>query len=288
MKRFIKKIACLIIITPFAFVIMNYIYFGTLNYLIHTYRIAGEVFYVIDKAEYNSGRETVYIGGSLCNQIWPQNHDSENIAHLGCNNGIMAAGNYLLLKKYLEHNQQTKEVYYLILPESLCYGDYSYPYFVIPFLDSDNIKLLEHETREVLYKKFGKFFVTNSHIKYFFLNNIELMKICLDFIKDKSDKINTSHRLSKTSITYLAKIRELCQEHNVKIFILPLPMADTSKNYGWDEYEQDIIKYGFKDLFGNFVEKIHYYPENWFSDGVHFKPQILDQHREEIADAILR
>ena len=281
MIRFIKKIAAAILIFALSIAAFSFININGL---------AGEVFYVIDKAEKNSGCPVVYLGDSVCNQIWPQKDTNEKICYLGCNQAISTAGTYLLLKNYLEHNPQTKEAYYMLVPDDLENDlnlDFTYQYFVIPFFEGDNINLLAQETIDMLYYKFGQLFLENKIIKEILLNNNLFMKLYLSHVQSKPEK-TYRHRLSRTTIIYLNKIRELCKEHDVKFLVRPLPMADTEKKHGWEYLQQDINDNGFNDLFGNFMQKIHYYPEDWFGDGVHFKKGILEQHRDEIINLIMQ
>ena len=287
MTRFIKKIIAAVLIFALS-IVAAFIIFALIG--ANVTGLAGEVFYVIDKSEKNSGCPVVYLGDSVCNQIWPQNEESEKICYLGCNQAITTAGTYLLLKKYLEHNPQTKEAYYIIVPRNLANNlnlNFTYQYFVIPFLDDANINLLTQETRELLYDKFGRLFLESKIIKGTLLNNNLLMKMYLSHIQRKPEKIY-NHKLSRTAIIYLEKIRELCRECNVKFLVRPIPMADNEKNYGWEDLQQDINNYNFNDLFGDFLQKIYYYPEDWYRDGVHFKPDILKQHRGEIRELIMQ
>ena len=286
MKKFLKKFA-LIISTSTTLILA--VYMAMYLSSSHVTGLAGEVFYVIEKAGHNSGHPAVILGDSVCNQVFPQREDSENITHLGCNQAITPAGTFLLLKKYLEHNPQTQEVFYIVLPGTISNNmnlNYTYQYFVIPFMNGENVNFIEEETRQELYEKFGKFFVENGYIKNFLLNNNFFMDKYISYIRKKQEK-RYAHRISRAGEIYLAKIRELCREHNAELHILPLPMADVPKNYGWDDFRNDISAYGFDDIFGDFIERIHYYPEDWFGDGVHFKKEILEQHIGEIRNKIM-
>ncbi|MBQ7594649.1 MAG: hypothetical protein IJU48_09895 [Synergistaceae bacterium] len=287
MKKFIAKLS-LIILTSTASIALVYLILLCLSS--NVTGLAGEVFYVIEKAEHNSGRPFVILGDSVCNQVWPQNKDSENFSHLGCNQAITPCGTYLLLKKYLENNPQTKNAYYIIIPGSLgndLYMNYTYQYFLIPFLNDENMNLIEAETREMLYHKFGKFFVHNGYIKDSLLNNNFFMRQYLACIQKKPEKKYVK-RLSPTAIIYLNKMRDLCREHNVNFYVCPLPVKDIPENHDWENFNQDVKDFDFEDLLGDFTEKITYYPEDWFSDHVHFKHDILEQHRDEIIASVLK
>ena len=250
---------------------------------------APEVFYILEKAEHNSGLPAVILGDSVCNQLWPQQEDSPQFSHLGCNQAITPAGTYLLLRKYLEHNPQTKDVFYIICPQSLGNDlnvNHTYQYFVIPFINNENIKLLDNETVLKLYSKFGEIFVLNKYIKTFLLNNNLFMKQYVNHVRVQAEQKYT-HRLSPTAIIYLRKIRSLCSGNNIKLHILPLPMPDITENHNWKAFSEDVVNYGLDDILGNFVNNIRYYPDDWFSDGVHFKQDILKQHINEIKNVVM-
>lgn len=286
MRKFLHKIM-LAIFTSSVSVIAIYAVVLMLPFRISD--LAHEVFYTIEKAGHNSERSGVILGDSVCAQLWPYREDSPNISHLGCNQAITPAGTYMLLKKYLEHNPQTKEVFYIVRPQSLGNDlnlNYTYQYFVIPFINMESMKLLDEETCEKLYNKFGKFFVENAYIKRFLLNNNLFMKIYLRYIMSQPEK-KYIHRLSRTAIIYLPKIRSLCSERNIKLSILPLPIPDTSENYGWENFAQDVKDYGFEDILAEFTQKIHYCPDDWYRDGSHFKPTILKQHLGELRALVM-
>lgn len=251
--------------------------------------LAREVFYVIEKAGRNSGKPAVILGDSVCNQLWPQDKDSPNIAHLGCNQAITPAGTYILLSKYLANNPQTQEVYYIIRPQSLGNDmnlNYTYQYFVIPFVNAENMSLIEPETMRMLYDKFGKFFVHSSYMKTFLLNNNLFMGQYINHVKAQTER-RYFHRLSRTAIIYLPKIHRLCEEHGAKLIVLPLPVPDTEDNYGWNDFDDDVRNCGFEDILGGFTERIHYCPEEWYVDGSHFKREILEAHIDKLRGLVM-
>lgn len=251
--------------------------------------LAEEVFYVIEKAGHNSGKPAVILGDSVCNQLWPQRKDSQQFSHLGCNQAITSAGTYILLKKYLANNPQTKEVYYIIRPQSLGNDmnlNYTYQYFVIPFINNENMKLIDDETKQKLYDKFGKFFVENCYAKKLLHSNHLFMSQYINHVKSKAEK-KYFHRLSRTTIIYLSKIRDLCRKHDARLTVLPLPLPDTEENHGWGDFDADVREYGFDNVLGDFTKRIHYCPDEWYFDGSHFKPKILEEHTDELRNWVM-
>lgn len=286
MRKFLIKTALILLLSTLSIVV---VYFLLFIFSLNVSGLASEAFYVVEKARHNSGKTAVILGDSVCSQLWPRKKDSANISHLSCNQAITTAGTYILLRKYLANNPQTETVYYIVRPQSLGNDmnlNYTYQYFVIPFMNDENADLIDDETRQKLYDKFGKFFVENSYVKSSLLNNNLFMAQYINHVKNKTEK-KYIHRLSRTAVIYLPKIRELCREHNVKLKILPLPLPDTEENYGWEKFDDDVKEYGFDDILGDFTKKIHYCPEEWYSDGSHFKLEILEQRIDELRSYVM-
>lgn len=287
MKRFIKKVISLLL----ASVIGISLFYGLLCIMGGNITgLAAEAFYAREKAQKMNDCTIVYLGDSVCKQLWDEyDEDEDGICHIGCNQAITPAGSYLLLREYLENNPQTEQAYYIVRPQTLANDiglQFSYQYFVIPFLDEDNFELLEEETQEIIYSKFGKKFVRSKLIKTLLLNNNALMQKYLNYVQSQSETINT-HRMSRTTVVYLKKMRELCKQNNVELIVRACPLSDAKDNQDWDDFENDITIYGFEDLLGGFIEDITYYPEDWFRDGTHFTKEILQEYGESIRKSVL-
>ena len=126
----------------------------------------------------------------------------------------------------------------------------------------------------------------NDYVKKFLRDNNFFMKLYLRYVQNRPEK-QYLHRLSRTALIYLPKIRTLCSEHNIKLYILPLPIPDTSENKGWELFKQDVKDYSLEDILGSFIDEIHYCPDDWYRDGSHFKPDILEQHIEELKAMVM-
>ena len=261
--------------------------------------LGDEVLYVTRKAEVNSGCSKVIIGDSVANQLWPQETSGDDICYMTSNQAITAAGDYLLLYHYLESNPQTKEVYLALRPQSLSNDiniDKSFQYFVIPFANSGNAKLLDTDTRTKLDSRFGKFWINSKYAQWTLLNNNFLLSEYLKTVEKKNpdlvinDDDSTNryyHRISPTGQIYLEKIIELCDSKNIKLSVVPSPLMDTADNYGWEGYSEDIEAFGFDEVLGSYLDSVDYYPEEMFMDGIHFSESALKENREAIANKII-
>lgn len=287
MSRFVKKTLCLFILSGIAIcgiIIITPIFDPV------TGTLAREVFWARKKAQTANECTVVYMGDSVCNQLWDEfDEDTDEICHIGCNQAITPVGSYLLLHEYLENHPQTKEVYYFVRPQTIAndiWIDFSYQYFVIPFCDVNNWALLDNETQEEIYNRFGEQFVDNQWLKTILLNNSLLMKCYLNRIQVQLEEHET-HRISKAAAVYITKMRNLCDEYGINLHVKPNPLSDVDENYGWEKFEQDIKDYNLEDLLGGFIESIPYYPDNWFSDKMHFTKDILEKYGDDIRESVL-
>ena len=251
-------------------------------------KLAPEVFYAINKSRQSNEADTVYLGDSVSNQLWNQRTDESGICHLASNQAITVCGNYFLLLNYLEANPQTKTVYYIVRPQSLAndfWTNHTYQYFVVPFYDEINQEKVEPKSLELLYSKFGKLFVENKLIVRILANNNALLNRYLSSIQANDSE--EQNRVSYVSAVYLKKMEEACQEHDVELKILAGPLADTEENRDWTRFEQDIKDFDLTEVMGEFLDGLTYYPEEWFSDGVHFTGKMIEEHGNEIRAAVL-
>lgn len=246
-------------------------------------------YYAISKASEPNNCSDVILGDSVCNQIWNQKENLGELCTLSSNQAITPCGSYLLLHTYLDAHPSTKTVYYAVRPQSLAndmWTNFTYQYFVLPFYNDENLPLIEDETKELLYEKFGKPFVTNQYLKMILSHNQRLQDIYLARVQTGDNDV--TNRLSRTAAIYLRKMQALCEERGVKFVVRPLPLADTPENQDWNLFRQDIADYGFEDLLKNFIDDVDYYPLDWFVDGVHFTPDILAEHLETFRSRVLR
>jgi hypothetical protein len=290
MLRLFKKIALLVVLCILSLGTL----YGCLEKIGRTATgFAKEVYFTIKKADNTYICDTVILGDSVCHQLWaPENQTKEELSevcYLGNNQAITPAGSYLLLKKYLENNQQTRKVYYIILPGSLANDislDYSYQYFVVPFCDEENMSYLEDETVDKIINTFGEFFVNNKIIKSWLINNNSLMSLYLERIQ-KKEETSVSGRISRTAAIYLKKMQELCDVCGAEFIVKSAPLADTSENYEFSEFKQDIVEYDLDGILDGYIEGIQYYPDNFFRDGKHFTSEALRKYGDEIRLSVL-
>ena len=278
MKKLLKKTVCLVVLSAIIVLLVQ----SAMNIP------ADDAYYVIAKAEEPNQCSEMILGDSVCNQIWNQKENIGSLCTLGSNQAITPCGSYLLLHAYLEAHPNTKTVYYAVRPQTLAndmWTNFTYQYFVLPFYKGENIPLIEEETKELLFQKFGKTFVTNDFLKMILSHNQRLQDIYLSRVQSGDNAV--LNRLSATAVIYLRKMQDLCEERGVKFVVRPLPLEDIPENQDWEMFRQDIIDNGFEMLLQDFVDDIDYYPTDWFSDGVHFTDNKLKENLDTFRSRVI-
>lgn len=250
--------------------------------------IAEEVYEAIEIAETQNTYTEVVIGDSVCRQLLSPENQAENqvVCYMGTNQLITVCGNYILLSRYIENNPQTEKVYYFVRPQSLGKDidqHLFYPYFVIPLCRTEYMPYLEEETKISLTGKFGSMFVYNHYIKGLLLNNKALLSKYIEKYNEDDSKQNN---LSTMTITYLGKMQELCEAHNIDFVVLATPLAGEDSDYDWKCYMSEAEAYGLENLLSGYTDNIYYIPEEYFTDGVHLENSYVNENREEILKKI--
>lgn len=246
-----------------------------------------ELYYALDLAEENTQYTKVIIGDSVARLIFSPDYQDETdeVCYLATNQAITVLGNYILLSRYLENNPQTKEVYYIVRPQSLAnplWYNFSFQYFIVPFYNEKYKQYIDDDTKKYIEDRFGRLYATNDIVKSFIENNAYYMDVYLNNVLEQQLEIRDEKHLSDLSIKYLSKIKQLCDSYGVTLRVMAAPLPDTEDNHDWAEFEQQIAGSGLSDLLGDYIEGIDYYPESAFGDEAHFTQEYLDAQRDEI------
>jgi len=268
-----------------------------------------EVDYLVNKympSLTNKEYETVILGDSLAHNAFEGLLLKDNILDITSNQAISMAGNYFLLKRYLEKNKVPKKVFLFSIP-NLLYNNlteiYTYNYFETIFTNKDEKEQMV-TIKPDLYKNgfdLNKYFESRKHsidiggytpkqrIRYTNIDEKTLEKLPnfmnekiqaqIDFLEKNKNIMEDIPKI------YLDKILELCKNKNISFTFIIEPIPDeyntifkTSKWYGY-LVEKNI----------NYVNINDYYRFNtsfFKSDGIHIHGKV-NQYYQNLIDTYI-
>lgn len=215
------------------------------------------------------------VGDSVCYQMTNGLREyNQEYSLVGNNRALSLAGEYLLIREFLETHDGVTDVYLMVGLDALQTNidvNYGYQYVAIPFVREGLIENLETETIEQMNDNFGTFFMQKSIAMLVGCSSVN-RKVYLNFLKDHTTPYyGEEEPLSHIVCVYLPKIYELCEEYGVTLHLLPDPLADNDwRHQQADALEADFKAKGFDEMFPDYFDEIVYYPEEQFLDGVHF------------------
>lgn len=228
----------------------------------------------IEKVQENNDYTKLIIGDSVCHQMYNGLQEyNDDVCIVGSNAAITMAGQYILAELFLENHENVTDIYLIVIPSSLRQSfdtNYGYQYTVMPFVETDTLQLLDDDTIEQMESVYGKFFMQKEIVWLIDRSSIN-RKLYLNEFK-KWVRVKNEGELSDTSVKYIDKLKKLCDEKGVCLHLYPGPFADMPERHDWvdtkfkAEYETSVLYQHFPD----YVEQIWYYPEEQFSDGIHF------------------
>lgn len=250
-----------------------------------------ELYYALDLAKTNTGYENVIIGDSVARLIFAPEYQGETdkTCYLATNQAITVLGNYLLLNRYLENNPQTKEVTYILRPQSLAnplWFNYSFQYFVVPFYNEEFMELIKPETQDYIENRFGAIYATNNVVKKFTINTPYYLDVYLNNILEQQLEIRDEKHISDIAVEYLGLMKELCDSRGITLNVLAAPLPDTEDNHNWEDMKNVILANDKLAFMQDFFDGIDYYDEGFFMDEAHFTEEYLSENRDMIIDAL--
>lgn len=209
------------------------------------------------------------------------------------------AGEYLLVKEFLETHENVSEVWLMAGPDLLqtsIDATYSYSYVVLPFLQADLLGELDEETAEEMEETFGSLFLKKP-VAELIAGSAVNRKLYLNYVKEREEALekgesreNQTVGMSDLAERYLRKIYELCDAQGVACYLIPDPLADTpARRKQVEQIRQDFETRGLERLFPDYFSEITYYPADQFSDGIHFgRPyNTKEVYREKLRELYL-
>ena len=152
-------------------------------------------------------------------------------------------------------------------------GELAYQYLVIPFSETGLLQNVSEQTKEDLKYKYGEFF-TKPEVIQFINHSPVAKKLYLN------SYTNVEYDSIIMSFEYFGLIMKLCKERDINLYLLHSPMQESSREIMQQERERNLAACtsdSMRYYVERYYESIVYYPDSFFSDGVHFGPD----YREE-------
>lgn len=291
MKTFLRRTGAVIISTIMLFLIINVVYYKVSN---RSRLVAFEVYDAVERSSQATEYTSLVLGDSVARQLFnPAIQDEEDeICYLATNQAIMAAGNYILLENFLQNNPQLDTVYYIARPDSLQGGInfiYTYSYFITPLYREPFLKYLDQDTQAGLEKVFGSFATKREFSKWMLARYPKLLECYHDGLEKIWMIRNRIHaqKMPDMSMTYIAKMRQTCEQHAVDFALLSSPLPADFKTESVTGFQDKLRTAGMGDLAERFADSIVYLDQEEFVDGIHMTGDFLDENREKFVDDLI-
>lgn len=239
---------------------------------------ADEIKPYIERAQKKDHTTKLILGDSVCKQMFSGlQNDNDDICMLGSNAAISMTGQYILAKQYIENHKEVTDVYLIVLPGSLEVTfdtQWGYQYTVMPFVETDTLKLLETDTIKKMEAVYGAFFMKPLVVEGIDKSAIN-RKIYLNLLNTYSSSYQQSSKY-EIAEQYIKKIYELCKEREIELHLLACPVVESRR----DEIEAskaDYMNTWLYTVFPEFLEEVVYYSNEETEDGVHFAGEFAVQ-----------
>lgn len=236
-----------------------------------------EIISYIREVQENSDYTKLIVGDSVCHQLFISFQKyNEVYCTVGSNQAVTMIGHYLLIREFLESHPQTTDVYLVlssVTGTGLDSGELAYQYLVIPFSETGLLQNVSEQTKEDLKYKYGEFF-TKPEVIQFINHSPVAKKLYLN------SYTNVEYDSIIMSFEYFGLIMKLCKERDINLYLLHSPMQESSREIMQQERERNLAACtsdSMRYYIERYYESIVYYPDSFFSDGVHFGPD----YREE-------
>ena len=232
---------------------------------------ASEIKPYIEKVRTKDDTTTLIIGDSVCKQMFDGLQQyNEDMCITGSNAAIAMTGQYILAKEYIENHPNATDVYMFLLPGSLRSTfdtQWGYQYTIMPFAETDTLKLLDANTIEAMESVYGKFFMKPSVVELIDKSAVN-RKIYLNMLADSKEgyQQKTSYEIADQ---YIKKIYDLCQENNMELHLYPGPVVESQRT-STENMKEEYAKTWLYTKFPDYLDRVLFYPDEQARDGVHF------------------
>ena len=232
---------------------------------------ASEIKPYIEKVQTKDDTTILIIGDSVCRQMFNELQQyNADICIAGSNAAIAMTGQYILAEEYVENHPNATDIYMFLLPGSLRATfdtKWGYQYTVMPFAETDTLKLLDDNTIEAMESVYGKFFMKPLVVELIDKSAIN-RKLYLNMLADTKEgyQQETSYEIAEQ---YIKKIYDLCQENDIELHLYPGPVVE-SQRAAIETMKEEYAKTWLYTKFPDYLDKVLFYPDEQARDGVHF------------------
>ena len=291
MKNFLLKTITYFITAILSIQIISFIYIKT-DFLYGLFNYPGiKIYKAIKKSKLKSVKRTLLLGDSVGNQLFFE--DDENYISLTTNQAISIAGNYFLLKNYLNAGNTIESLVIIYHPQSFRNNldqKFTYHYFLKPFFNNDYNKYFSENLLAQIKNIPNKNYLSIPSIKATnWSPSFPPSKKSNNIEKDKFDnnyEKNKSYYLSPISIEYLNMIKSLSIEYRFSIKLLPPPVS-IDKKINFISFQKETENTDLIEEFKFYLDNLNYIDENYFSDGIHLKnKEIINYNKSKMLKLI--
>ena len=237
--------------------------------------VGREVYLATDRARApHPAYRRVLLGDSVGRQMFEEKYQRENGAtfYLASNQAVTPMGNYLLLREYLSRNPQTREAVYVALPSSLCndFGtQYTFHYFVLPFVRTGMADALDAEDLAHLEAKFGRPAVRCTRVQNALFHSTKAYEFYSDRLPLCAVPPRAPGRVPDRCARYLRRIRDLCASNGVALRIVCPPLRDDARTAPFFD-QRELERVGLGQVATNYLADAIRVPARHFRDAHHF------------------
>lgn len=239
---------------------------------------ASEIKPYIEKVRTKDNTTKLIIGDSVCKQMFDGLQQyNEDMCITGSNAAIAMTGQYILAKEYIENHPNATDVYMFLLPGSLRATfdtQWGYQYTVMPFVETDTLKLLDDDTIDAMESVYGAFFMKPLVVELIDKSAVN-RKLYLNMLADTKEgyQQKTSYEIGDQ---YIKKIYDLCQENGIELHLYPCPVVE-SQQASIENMKEQYAETWLYTKFPDYLDKVLFYPDEQARDGVHFGGEYASQ-----------
>ena len=239
-----------------------------------------EVVPYLDSVSDPDDSSILILGDSVANQMFVGlTNSGPEYKICPVNRAITFAGQYILVKEYLESHSDATDIYIAIYSGTLAsdIDPYlSYQYVAMPFILEGHSEDLDPLVMDKLKNTYGSFFLKPGVLNY--INESGLNRVLyLNAVSAINNKLNNKTEtpvVSDVSVDYLNKIYDLCTGAGVNIHLVSTPLCDTDVRHAeCDEIRAVFADTGLDRLYPDYCDSFIFCDSSMFIDEVHFAPE---------------